>query len=143
MTQATIVALAKYFEKLAKKVRLPAGEHTIEEHITLTVNGTVVKAEDVEYTPTSDIPLVPALALLLRRCGALTREGAKDILIDVLTEAIEANEPARESLEAEKDVKAAIAHVQDITSALPKKTKQGATKVVVEVVIETCSRQNA
>lgn len=127
MNPVTIIALAKHFEKLAKCIKLPPESfHTIDERVVLDVWGTVSRARDVQYTPTSDIPLVPALALVLQKAG-FQRENAKALLIEVLTECINADEKAREALIEKTGVAEAIQHVRDITSALPKKTKAGAT----------------
>jgi len=134
LSDHVVIALAKHFEKQAKKARLPAGLYEVRETVTLELAGAIEKAPDVEYTPTADIPLVPALALLLRRAG-IQREASKAILVEVMTEALNADESAREALEEEAGVLEAMRHVKEITAALPKKTKSGATKVVVVVKV--------
>ncbi len=129
-----IVVLAKHFAKAAEKLRLPPGVYPITQLVTLQLVGAVEKAADVEYTPTGEIPLLPVLALLLKRAG-VQREASKALLIEVMTEALNADEDARAALEAEVGVMEAMRHVREITGALPKKTKQGATKIAVAVKV--------
>ncbi len=129
-----IVALARHFAKQAEKLRLQPGIYQVSQTLTIELAGAVEKAPDLEYTPTADIPLIPALALLLKRSG-VQREAAKALLIEVMTEALNSDEDARAALEEEAGVLEAMKHVRQITAALPKKTKQGATKVAVAVKV--------
>jgi hypothetical protein len=127
------LALAKKLTKDTKAFRLAPGVHNIDQTFTVTVSGQVTKGADVSYTPTVDIPLIPTLALVLEKAGFM-RERAKELLVEAMTEALELGEKGEDFVtEKTKDVDAAIQHVSDITSKLPKKTKQGATKVEIEI----------
>jgi len=129
------LALAKRLTKDTKGVRLAPGVHNIDETFTVTVTGQVTKGADVNYTPTVDIPLIATLALVLEKSGFM-RERSKVILIEAMTEALALGEQGEDFIaERTKDVDEAIQHVSDITSQLPKKTKQGATKVEIDLVI--------
>ncbi len=130
------IAINKLLDKATKGINIAPGKLEIDETITLRVKATITKSEDVLYTPTTSVPLIAALALVLDKSG-VTREHAARILQEALTEAIEAGEEAEGSvLERIKDVEAAVERVQAVTGNLPKKVRAGATKVVgsVEVV---------
>jgi hypothetical protein len=134
------VALGEALGKLSKaaKPRLAQGsEETIDETITLRVRGTVKKGEDTEYRPTVDIPLKLALALVLEKAGygrEGQRENAVALLVEAMTEALEAGEKADEAItERIRDIDAAMERVQAGLNKLPLKTKNGAVRVNVQV----------
>lgn len=127
------LALVKKWEKETKNFKPLPGVHDIDAVLQLRVTGTVAKADDVEYTPTVDIPLLSTLALVLEKAGFM-REKAKALLVEAMTEALELEEKGSELVaERVKNIEEAMAHVREVTGALPKKTKSGATKVNVEV----------
>lgn len=129
------IALAKKLTKDTKALRLAPGVHDIDTTLAVRIKGQVTKGADVNYTPTVDIPLIPTLALVLEKAGFM-RERAKELLIEAMTEALELGEKGEDFVaEKTKDVDAAIQHVSDITSQLPKKTKQGATKVEIDLTV--------
>ena len=131
MQDVLLVALAKHLSKNLPV--LPAGDYKIDETVTLHVKGTVRKGEDSEYTPTVDIPLLPTLALVLEKAG-FQRERAKTLLVEAMQEALTADVEGNDLIKARiKDVEAAMGHVRQITGALPKKTRTGATTVRVTV----------
>lgn len=139
MNDVVTVALGKALEKTAKGIAIPAGEHAIDTTLTLRIRGTVKKSEDGEYTPTVDIPLLATMALLLEKSG-FQRERSKELLIDAMQEALAGGEVVAERV---KDIEAAMVHVREVTAALPKKTRTGATKVAVEIIDETPIMVNA
>ena len=133
MDNALIVALAKWFKTQAENVALPVGVYPLDTDITLSVKGAVEKFEDQQYTPTVDIPLLPTLALVLEKAG-FQRERAKDLLIEAMTDALNAQQEANTDIENRiKDVQTAMQHVRQVTQALPKKTRSGRTTVAVAV----------
>lgn len=105
---------------------LAPGTYEVDAEITLRVHGTVRKGEDVEYTPTVEIPLLATLALVLEKSGFM-REHAKAILVEAMTEAIRT--PADAIANRLNDVHAAMAHVREVTDTLPKKIRAGAVTV--------------
>jgi len=143
---AMIHATANYFKKLAEKTALVQGKHNLAETITISIAGTVSKADDEQYTPTADIPLKLALALVLEKAG-FQRENAKKILLEAMTEALSLSDKEEELLKetttltpAElaiatrlKDVEKAMEHVKDVTNNLPPKTRKGKTTVSVTI----------
>lgn len=127
------VALAKLLEKDTKGVKLPVGVHTVDQTVVLKLKGQVTKAKDVPYTPTVDIPMLTTLALVLEKSG-FQRERSKLLLVEAMTEALALGEKGSEHVaERVKDIETAMGHVREVTGALPKKTKSGATKVEVEL----------
>ena len=129
MDALTTIALAKALTKQAADMVVGAGDYVIDRVLTIKVQGTVKKLTDVQYTPTVDIPMLPTMALLLQRMG-VQREKAKEILVEVMTEALNENVQASELMaERVRDIETAMQHVVDVTSSLPKKTRAGATKV--------------
>jgi hypothetical protein len=136
MNDLVTLALAKALATQTKNVELDAGRHTIDATVTLRVTGEVVKGKDVPYTPTVDIPLIPTLALVLEKAG-FQRERAKALLVEAMTEALSKGDKGAVTVtERVKDIEAALAHVREVTAALPQKVRAGATtaKVVVEYV---------
>jgi hypothetical protein len=145
-TAPQIHAVANYFKKLAEKTGLALGSHTINQTFTIQINGTVNKAADEQYTPTVDIPIKLALALVLEKAG-FQRENAKKLLLDAMTEALTLSDKEEELLKdstsltpAElaiatrlKDVEKAMEHVKDVTNNLPPKTRKGKTTVSVTI----------
>lgn len=137
MNDLVTMALAKTFEKQAKAIKIPAGEYAIDTTLTISVKGTVKKLDDHLFTPTVDIPLLTTMALLLEKSG-FQRELSKDLLIEAMQEALAMNVEASEVVaERVKDIEAAMLHVQEVTAALPKRPRSGATYVTVQILDET------
>jgi hypothetical protein len=133
MDNLTKLAISKALEKDTKNFKATPGVHDIDTTITLRVKGTVKKGEDSDYTPTVDIPLLPTLALVMEKAGFM-RELAKKLLVEAMTEALELSAKGEELVaDRVKNIDEAMAHVREVTKALPKKTKSGATSVKVTV----------
>lgn len=131
LNDLTKVALAKLLEKDTKGVVIAPGVHNVDETVVIKLQGTITKGAPVNYTPTVDIPMLTTLALVLEKSG-FQRERSKALLVEAMTEALALGEQGSEHVaERVKDIEAAMGHVREVTEALPKKTKQGATKVEV------------
>jgi len=110
------------------------------------VTGKITKGEDVDYTPTAEIPILPVLAILIEKSGAVGINLA-NMVSDAMTEAIlygqdRANVDgdrlpdlsSREAIEARlKDLEAVMEKVRKVTGDLPLKTKSGGTRCKVTV----------
>jgi hypothetical protein len=145
-TAPMIHAVANYFKKLAEKTPIGVGTHNLADTVTIKVSGVVSKFADEVYTPTADIPLKLALALVLEKAG-FQRENAKKILLEAMTEALNLGDKEEQLLKetttltpAElaiatrlKDVNVAMEHVKDVTNNLPAKTRKGKTTVSVTI----------
>lgn len=136
MKPEVAIALAKSLAKQTADVKLAPGVYPVDEVLAVRVRGSVKKSPDTTYTPTADIPLLPTLALLLERAG-FTRDNSKTVLVDCMTEALKAGDGNGGTVLAERlrDVEAAMASVREVTGALPKKTRAGATTVQVELEV--------
>lgn len=133
MNDTLTVAIGKFFEKKIKEITLIPGVHNVDETVILKIKGNINKGDDVDYTPTADIPLLATLAVVLEKSG-FQRENIKNILIESMTEAILLNEKGEDHVKERcRDIDAAMAHVRQITTALPKKTKSGATRCNIQV----------
>ena len=132
MTNAALLtAIAKSIELSP----LPVGRHEVKGQVTFQVDGVVIKGADVEYTPTVDIPMLATLALVLEKSG-ITREHSKKLLVEAMQEAIVLNQKGSETVaERLKDIETAMVEVREVTAALPKKTRSGATKVQAKVEV--------
>ena len=124
---ATLHAAAKFLTAEAKKSEISKGEHKIDNTLTIDIKGIVNKFADESYTPTVSIPIKATLALLLNRMG-FQRDKAAALIVEVMTEALKADEKADEALAATlKEIEQAEQRVADMTAALPKKTRKGKT----------------
>jgi len=130
MNDIETVALTKALSKLEVE-KIPAGKHKIDLTVTLRLTGSLTKKEDQDFTPTVSIPLKQALALVLHYAG-VTREAAKSILVQAMTESLNGeNTSIGDYLQ---DIDAAMAHVQSVTEALPQQTRSGATLTNLNLV---------
>jgi hypothetical protein len=135
MEKLTALAVEKTVAKLAKGIELGQGVHEVDEVVTLRITGTVDKRADETFTPTADIPLKAALALVLEKSG-VTRDAAARILVEAMTEALESGKDASEEIKGRlNDIDTAMDRVRDAASALPSKTRKGKTLVKCEVEV--------
>lgn len=140
MNVETIVALAKYLADQKATLDGP-GTYTVNEEIRLHVEGTVSKSQDVEYTPTTSVPWKLVSALLLEKMG-ITRDAASKMVLDACKEAIEtqrlldSGSEVSEHLTAKlNDADEAEKRVDALVAKLPKKTRNGPTKINVTVTV--------
>lgn len=126
-------ALEKGAAKLAKRFAPAVGKHEVNEIVCVRVHGTVTKHKDEEYTPTADIPLKAALALVLEKSG-VTRDAAANLLVEAMTEALEAGEKAESAVQERlNDIDEAMERVQSAAAKLPEKTRKGKTICKIEL----------
>lgn len=111
----------------------------------LTLNVTLSMTEltfghDTDKMPTCSIPLLPTLALMIRRMGA-TREAALETLREVMTEALTLDKDATESLLQESGVADAEKAIKEqVIAKLPRTPVRKTVKakgVSLEVQVAT------
>lgn len=115
---------------------LVPGNYDIDETLTIHVSGSVKRAEDGKYTPTTSIPVKATLALVLHLAG-FQRERAMELLVEAMTKALAESKQATPEIEALlADVETANKRVLASIAKLPKAPRKGATTVdtTVEVV---------
>ena len=147
MKALSIVALANALDKLSKplKPNLTPGTHKVDETITVRITGTITKGEDVDYRPTAEIPILPVLAILIEKSGAVGMNLA-NMIQEAMTEALLygkdrnvdgerlPDQTSRQAIEARlKDLEATMERVRRVTGELPLKTKSGGTRCKVTI----------
>lgn len=99
-------------------------------------------AHDSDRAPTCSIPLLPTLALFIKRMG-IQREEALDILKDVMTQALDMGTDATKVLLAESGVAEMEKRLkEEVIAKLPRTPTKGAVKVeqdAVRVTIKSMS----
>ena len=113
----------------ALRAAVPAGEH--EASLSLTFDAGIKKGEDGDKASTCSIPMLSAMALLVKRMG-FQREEALKILAEVIAEAmeLESNKGAKADLEAELGVEAEVKRIKkELVAALPRTPKAGTITV--------------
>jgi hypothetical protein len=136
LTALLAKAIEKAVSKPAKGALLAVGSHEIDETLTVRVKGVLKKGEDTTYTPTADIPLKAALALVLEKAGVVG-DAAANMLVEAMTEALEADADKNDALAARmKDVDKAMTRVKEAAEALPAKNRKGPVtgKIALEVI---------
>jgi hypothetical protein len=136
LTALLAKAIEKAVSKPAKGLNLTVGAHEVDETITVRVKGTLKKGEDTTYTPTADIPLKAALALVLEKAGVVG-DAAANMLVEAMTEALEADSDKNVALaERMNEVDTAMERVKAVAAKLPAKPRKGSVtgKVELEIV---------
>mgnify|MGYP001561746065 CR=1 FL=1 len=129
LTTAEKLAVISAIENEIGKQKIETGSYAIDRTIALRIFGTVSKESPEWYTPTESIPLLATLALFLEKSG-FTRDLSKTLLVDAMKEAMAFDEKAEGPIKDRmKDVKSAMETVRQITGALPKKQREGKTRV--------------
>ena len=111
----------------SEKPELEAGEHFIDEVLTIRMRGTVKQCErETDVPPTVSIPLITSLALFWEKCG-VTREHALRMLRESITEAMEKGIKEDEDIASRiKDVEGALRAVrEDLIDRLPRVERAG------------------
>ena len=133
MNQIALVALQKHLKDLVDTSTIAPGVHHFDEVIAFHICGSLLRSPNELYTPTTSIPLLETVAILLERMGVV-RESTSQLLVEVMSEAIALKESGSVALaERLKDINAAMARVREVTGALPKKEREGKTKVDANV----------
>lgn len=133
MENILALALVKLLDKSVKD--LAPGLHRVDETVTLRVTADIRRGDDVQYTPTTSVPLKATLAFMLQRMG-LQREAAVALLCEAMTLAIVSETSATDEVKALiKDVDTAMTRVESVCTGLPLKTRKGATTVKGTVTV--------
>ena len=145
----TNTAIARCLAGMDAAKTLEPGTYEVDTTVLVRLSATVKKSRDTEATPTTSIPLIPTVALLLEKCG-FRRNKVATLLRDAMIEALELNSgTASECIqERMKDVEAAVVRVKkEVTSALPKVPRSGQCRVDVHAlaveVVESGSGSDA
>lgn len=126
---AVATALRKSLDAETARAEVnPGVYHDIRLTLSIEVDEMRV-APDTDKIPTSSIPLLPAMALLLKRMG-VQREEALGVLRDVMTQALEMGKDATKQLLEETGVAEMEQRLRDeVIAKLPRVPVKGAVTV--------------
>lgn len=120
---AVLKAIAKEYETISAEI----GTVEFRGQVVFDVDITVKRGEDILYTPTADIPLIPVLAVVFRRMG-FQREKMAELLIEAVNEVSKGDKSS--IADAITATAAELAKIKAIMKeGLDKKTKAGPTTV--------------
>lgn len=109
------------------------GQYAVSRRFVVEVRGALKRERDTEAIPTSAIPMIPAIALILEKSG-ITAEASKRMLRDALREAFTLGTDPGEKIRARmEEVGNAIEEVKEVVRSLPKVPRKGALKAILEV----------
>lgn len=137
LNPATLAAIAKLAGDAARLTRndLAPGTHEVDSVVTLVLDGSISVAADTEKAPTCSIPMLPAMALLVKRMG-IQRDAALKLLRQVMQEALElGTDAATELLEETGVLEAEIEIKEQVIQQLPKTPVKGGVKVKVTAAL--------
>jgi hypothetical protein len=135
-------AMKKGLDAKAREEVGPGVHTNLVMDLTVRV-GEIRVAPDTDKAPTCSIPLLPTLALMIKRMG-FQREKALEVLRDVMEEAINLDKDATKALLSETGVADAEKTLKkEVISKLPRTPVKGAVKVSnVEVDIKGMAVQS-
>ena len=107
-------------------LELDPGFHHFDEVLTVRVSGTVEKKDDQYVAPTTSLPTILTIALLLQKSGA-TGPHALNLLKECITEAMTTGSSKDKEIAARvKEVEKAVETVKrDLIAKLPKQKRSG------------------
>ena len=139
LTSIQTLAIAKMPKNTLDKARknVKPGNYPID--FTVKVTGNVSVANDTSKLPTVAIPYKAVIGLLLQRAGC-TREASKQLLLDVMQQALNAGKNADEVFKEQvQTVEESIEKLsKEIIEKLPKIPVNGA--VDVDVTFDVCEK---
>lgn len=135
-------AMKKGLDAKAREEVGPGVHNNLVMDLTVRV-GEMRIANDTDKAPTCSIPMLPTLALLLKRMG-FQRDKALEMLAEVMEEAINLDKDATKALLAETGVKEAQDLLKkNVIAKLPRTPVKGSVKVSdVEVDLKGMAVQN-
>lgn len=130
LTAIQKLALSKLALTDSEKNSIVPGKHRVS--FVVKVDGDVTVLDKETYTPTVDIPLIPTVALALKKMG-VQREHFLKIMSDAMTEVLTSDKNMREAMVKESG----LSECEDLFRAqlkdLPRKTRAGKAKSTVKV----------
>lgn len=121
-------AMKKGLDAKAREEVGPGVHNNLVMDLTVRV-GEMRIANDTDKAPTCSIPMLPTLALLLKRMG-FQRDKALEMLAEVMEEAINLDKDATKALLAETGVKEAQDLLKkNVIAKLPRTPVKGSVKV--------------
>lgn len=126
------LALSKIDLSVEREV-IPPGTHRLAP-FTVEVSGTLVVAPPETYAPTADIPLLPVVALALKKMG-VQREHFLNLLRESVTEVLAQSRDMRQTLAAQSGLVDFEQEFKNkVIAQLPRKTRNGKVNATLQVV---------
>jgi hypothetical protein len=123
LTEIQKLALEKLSVK-ADRTQITSGTHTVQP-FTIEVRGALTVSADETYTPTVDIPLIPTVALALKKMGVQRAHFLK-VMREAVNEVVLADRNMRSALIAQSGLEEFEAEFrQKVLAELPNKTRNG------------------
>lgn len=132
LTEIQKLAIASLNPQVAREL-IPVGTHVIEP-FTIEVSGSLEVLDNEVYTPTVDIPLIPTVALALKKMG-IQREHFLSVMRGAVEEVLLTPKSMREALVAQAGLAEFEAEFrQAVLANLPNKTRKGKVLGAVSAV---------
>lgn len=133
MSLTALQKLALSNIELSKEERrlIAPGKHNVS--FTVTVDGTLDVSENETYTPTVDIPLIPSMALALKKMG-VQREHFLGVLKEAMTEVLASDKDMREAMIKEVGLADFESDFRKTLGTLPKKVRVGKVKAHLNTI---------
>ena len=125
----------------ADRTAIQPGNYNIPPFM-VTVGGSMDVLEDEAYTPTVDIPLIPTVALALKKMG-IQREHFLKVMSESVNEVLLQNRSMRAALLAQSGLEEFEAEFRrKVLAELPNKTRKGKVlaHTTVQQVVQTLVR---
>lgn len=128
LTPLQKLALANISLTNEERKQIAPGKHEVS--FTIEVKGTLDVADPESYVPTVDIPLIPTVALALKKMG-IQRENFLALMRESMTEVLQSDKKMREALIKQSGLEAFEDDFRKTLGTLPKKTRVGKVKAAV------------
>jgi hypothetical protein len=133
LTALQKLALSNIELSKEERKKIAPGKHNVS--FTVTVDGTLDVAANESYTPTVDIPLIPSMALALKKMG-VQREHFLGVLKDAMVEVLAADKTMREAMIKEVGLADFESDFRKTLGTLPKRTRVGKVKASLNIIPE-------
>lgn len=128
-----LLALSKSVkDALTKSMSESTAPGTYPVDFTVHVTGTVQKGQDTTKVPTSRIPTLAAMALMIQRLG-IQRDRSVELLMECVKQAIELDGDAEEALLEKSGVREMEARLKQEIRKLPPTKVNGPVKALLNV----------
>lgn len=129
------LVVSKLLSKQVADFDVAPGEYDVEGELRLSVRARVRRGKDTTRKPTANIPLLPTMAILLKRAG-FKRAKALRLIEECVTEAVTRGVGVEGELERSvKDLEELMDRLKRDLSSLPKVPRKGSTRIDGEVRI--------
>ena len=131
LTTLQKLALSNIGPSKDERAAIKPGNYSVD--FTVTVRGTLGVNKPETFTPTVHVPLIPTVALALKKMG-VQREGFLALLRESMTEVLEADTTMRKAIVDELGLGQFEADFRATLGSLPRQTRAG--KVTAAIVAD-------